>query len=147
MLLQLYSVTAVTQCYFCFAVLLQLYSITLVFQCYWNSNILTNPSDSETALLLCNETHRVDDYNSAWETFMAATRTIVKKSNLVLWSVVGKDLEPRYDGLLCPHQYLRLGSQLFSVCNSVLSGRCYALHYTRDSSHEPCSFRIPYGLG
>ena len=62
MLLQLYSVTAVTQCYFCSAALLQLYSVTLVFQCYWNSNILTNPSDSETALLLCNETHRVDDY-------------------------------------------------------------------------------------
>ena len=134
MLLQLDSVTAVTQCYFCSAVLLQLYSVTLVFQCYWNSNILTNPSDLETALLLCNETHRVDDYNSAWETFMAATRTIVKKPNLVLWSVVCKDLEPRCDGLLRPHQYLRLGSQLSSVCDQGVAMLCTTRMIHRMSS-------------
>ena len=73
---------------------------------------------------MCNETHRVDDYNSAWETFMAPTRTIVKKPNLVLWSVVCKDLEPRCDGLLRPHQYLRLGPQLSSVCDQGVAMLC-----------------------
>ena len=70
----------------------------------------------EIAVLLRNETHRMGDfYAQAWQTFMAATTTIVKESNLVLWSVVGKDLEPRSDGRPCPNEFLRLGFQLSSV--------------------------------
>ena len=55
---------------------------------------------------------------------MATTTTIIKESNLVLWSVVCKDLEPRSDGRPCPHQHLRLGSHLSIVCYQGVAMLC-----------------------
>jgi len=55
---------------------------------------------------------------------MATARTIIKESNLVLGSVIRKDLEPRSDGRPCPHQHLRLGSHLSIVCYQGVAMLC-----------------------
>ena len=62
---------------------------------------------------------------------MATARTIITESDLVLWSVVSKDLEPRSDGRPCPHQHLCLGSQLSSVCYQGVAMLCTITSTTR----------------